>query len=305
MAHMGVLRILEEERIPVDLIVGTSIGSLIGSLYCMDPRIESVIQKVTRFLNSEKFREIRIHQLRKSEGEDSGILDSLSSLLAKGLFFRSSVTKRSYISYEEIEDVLNSLIDNVNIEDLKIPFACVATDLDTGEVVVLDRGPLRRAVAASSSIPGVFPPIKVNGAELVDGGSVSLVPVPQARDLGADVVVAVDISAALDPAAELDRGYEIILRTTEISKHQLVKFQIQEADVVIAPRVGRIHWADFSNAQACIKLGEAAAAQALPAIRNAASRAGRRKILPWARDRRMRKGPGVFFGEEIPEGAIE
>ena len=165
-AHIGVIRVLEQERIPVDLVVGTSVGSLIGAVYASER--DSFDLEWTAF------------QLTQDDIFDFRLMNTVLGM--------------GYAKGEKIEAWLSEKIKQKNIEQLKVPFAAVATDLNWGHKVVLDRGSVAKAVHASSAIPGVFEPVSHVGKLLVDGGVVDNIPIDVARDKGADLVLAVDIS---------------------------------------------------------------------------------------------------------------
>ena len=283
LAHLGALRVLEEERVRVDRIVGTSMGAVLGAMYALEPEIEHVVRRAARFLNSPQFRATRFHQLRRPDDRQTeGLWEGVASKITRGILYGTSMARRSLITEEEVAGFLAMLVDDVDLSATRVPFAAVASDLRTGEAVVLEHGPLRRALAASAAIPGVFPPVEIDGRELIDGGVVSMVPVREARALGGGVVLAVNISARMDEDVSLGRGYEILFRATEATKNALVGLQVREADVVVTPDVGGVHWADFSSWQTCLDLGERAMAEALPRLRRALRP---RWFRPWGRPR--------------------
>jgi NTE family protein len=270
LAHLGVLRVLEEERVPIARIVGTSMGAVIGAMYAADPSIERVVRRAARFLNSPEFRATRIHQLRRPDDRPGeGLWEGVAAKIVRGLLYGASMARRSLITDEEVARFFGMLVDEGDVAATRVPFAAVAADLRTGEAVVLSSGSLHRALAASAAIPGVFPPVAMDGRELADGGVVSMVPAQEARRLGGGVVLAVNIAAQMAEEPSLDRGYEILFRATEATKNALVRQQLRAADVVVTPDVGRVHWADFSSWQTCLDLGERAMAEAMPRLREA------------------------------------
>jgi NTE family protein len=239
-AHVGVIRVLEQEKIPVDLVVGTSVGSLIGAIWAADQ-------------NSFEL-EWAAFQLEKDQMLDYGLLTAVMGMgLAKG---------------EKLEAFVRSHVKARNIEELKIPFAAVATDLNWGQEVVLDRGPVARAVRASSAIPGVFQPVTHMGKLLVDGGVVDNIPVAVARKKGADVVVAVDISENLGNT-HITNLVDVLLQATNIMFALNVEHARKDADVLVQPKVGDVAMLDFSQKKRCMEAGIAAAREAVPRIRQA------------------------------------
>lgn len=232
-AHVGVIKVLEANRVPIHMIVGTSAGSFVGSLYAYG-------------YNSFQLQEIAF-QLDKSHVADFIIPDS------------------GFLKGEKLENYVNFMLGNTPMEKLKIPFYAVATDIRTGGEVVFGTGNTGTAVRASCSIPGVFKPVVLGNNMYVDGGVVSPVAVNAARRYGADVVIAVDISAGLQPS--LPQGLmATILQAIDIMYSRISALQTPTADIVIKPKVSAIGSADFDRRHEAILEGEKAALIAMPAI---------------------------------------
>lgn len=239
-AHVGVLRVLEDARIPVELIVGTSVGSLVGALYA-DGHNARALEHLSRDLERDDFF-------------DFGLAPALfGNGLARG---------------ERLEAWVRDHLRTHRLERLAIPFAAVATDLDDGSVVVLDRGDVARAVRASCAIPGVLEPVELDGRLLVDGGVVANLPVKVARELGADVIVAVDVTE-VSGEARPSSFVEVVMRAVTILTHEGVAESARGADVLVAPAVGEVDLLDFDAKDRAIAAGEAAARAQLPALRRA------------------------------------
>ena len=202
------------------------------------------------------------------------------------------MTKASFISEENFNHNIYFLVDDVAVGDTRIPFFPIAADLETGEEVILTSGSLRRAVCASSAIPGLLPPVRINGRVLIDGGWVSKVPVLAAFRQGADMVVGVDISPELEDTRELKKGFDVLVRANAIKAEALKNFQLKLTDVLIRPRVGQVHWADFNGALALIEEGDRAAALKIPEIQEKIERARWKTRLGFSRGKRYAK---AFF----------
>lgn len=237
-AHIGVIRILEQEKIPIDLIVGTSVGSLIGALYAHEAN--SFELEWTAF------------QLTRDDLLDYALLTATMGPI-KGDRLEAFVTKR---------------IPVANIEGLKIPFSAVAADLNRGTRVVLNRGPLARAIRASCAIPGVFQPVEHQGRLLVDGGTVDNLPVAVAREQGADIVIAVDVSQNVTNF-NITNLFDVTLQAVHIMFAENVNQRRRDADVLISPAVGNVAMMDFSQKKRLMQSGMESAQQSIPAIREA------------------------------------
>ncbi len=237
-AHVGVIRTLEQEKIPVDLIVGTSVGSLIGAIYASDPK--SFDLEWTAF------------QLQKDDLFDFGVFNALTGMgFAKG---------------DKLEAWVKAHVKTANIEQMKIPFAAVATDLNWGYEVVLDRGSVARAIRASAAIPGVFQPVQHMGKILVDGGVVDNIPISVARARGADLVIAVDISANLGNT-NITNLVDVTLQATNIMFARNVEQSKKGADVLITPAgIGDVGMLDFTQKRRCMQAGIEATQKAMPDI---------------------------------------
>ena len=237
-AHVGVIRALEQEKIPIDLVVGTSVGSLIGAIYAAD--LKSFELEWTAF------------QLEKDDLFDFGVT--------------TAVTGMGFAKGDKLEAWVKSHIKITNIENLKIPFAAVATDLNWGYKVVLDKGSLARAIRASAAIPGVFQPVKHEGKILVDGGVVDNIPISVAKAKGADIVIAVDISANV-ANTNITNLLDVTLQATNIMFALNVEQSKKNADVLIAPAgIGDVAMLDFTQKKRCMQAGIEATQKAMPAI---------------------------------------
>ena len=287
LAHVGVIRALQREGIQIHLVAGTSVGSIVGGAWAATMDISGLEKNLRSILTSEEFRSNRISFLKESRQQRGGLLYSVGSLIRRGIAYSVSTMQQSFVSAEEFAATLGSVLPDIRIESCMIPFGAVALDLESGEVVVLCHGSLRKAAAASSAIPGLLPPVQQDGMVLIDGGWVDKIPVLPAYRMGADVVVAVDISADLDDTRDYSRGTDVMVRANAIKDSVLVGFTRLLADVVIEPEVKDIHWADFDSFEACIQAGDDAATQAVPVIREVLKEERWRTILRPSLGRRL------------------
>lgn len=250
LAHVGVLAVLEKEGIPIDMVAGTSAGAIVGSLY--------------------------------AQGKDAGQVKELIVDLARRkltYFVDPSLPRSGLIKGKKFKDLLVSFIGgDLKFSDLRIPFACVATDIETGEEIVIARGSVTEAVRASISIPGIFTVVKRGGRFLVDGGLVNPVPVSLVKQMGADFIIAVNVIPDVTDRAnrvgkEGTKGskepniFHILLQSIYIGTYSLVRSSLEGADIVIEPRVADIGAGEFHRAQEGILLGELAAQSSIPEIK--------------------------------------
>jgi NTE family protein len=232
-AHIGVLKILESNKIPIHMIVGTSVGSAVGSLYAY--------------------------------GYNAFQLQKMSFSIEKGDILDLTIPDNGFIKGEKLEEFINKTLKNTPMEKLKIPFYAVATEIKDGQEVVFGKGNTGQAVRASCSIPGIFRPVKIVDKMYVDGGVVSPVAVDAAKRFGADIVIAVDISTGVE-RTQPENTIETILQSLNVMYSKLASIQLCNADVVIKPKVGHIGSTDFSKRHEAILEGEKAALEALPQI---------------------------------------
>ncbi len=266
-AHLGVLEVLEHEKIPVDVLVGSSVGAAISAMYAFRPKLAPNLTHVQQYLHSELYDATKLNYFRQSEESRKNLYDKMRILFAQGAVFATSMTKNALFSEEILRKNVQFLLPPVNIEESLIKMAVVSFDLKTGEEVLLTEGSLIEAIMASCAIPGVFPPVEKEDWLLMDGGIVNPVPCDHVRQLGADVVIGVDVTPSPDPLQTLSSSYEVAMRAGDISRHRLKSILLQEADAVISVDATDVFWADFSRFEHSVEVGRQATRQALPAIR--------------------------------------
>jgi NTE family protein len=249
-AHIGVIKALEAQGIVPDIVVGTSAGSVVGALYAAGN-------------NGFELQRIAMDM------DEAAISDW-------ALPFFSKVS--GVLKGDALQNYVNKAVKNAPIERLKIPFGAVATDLNTGKPILFQRGNTGQAVRASSSVPSVFQPVKIGTHSYVDGGLVAPVPVKFAKDMGADFIIAVNISTQTEAQAAAS-SLEVLMQTFSIMGQRLNFFELKEADIVIAPALGAMGGSDFAGRNRAILAGEQAAAAMMPQIK-AKLRAKQQQISP-------------------------
>ncbi|MCV2357540.1 MULTISPECIES: patatin-like phospholipase family protein [Roseateles] len=233
-AHIGVIQVLEEQGIKVDLVAGTSAGSLVAALYA----------------SGLSGREMAV----LAEGMDEGSITDWA------------FPTRGLIRGEALARYVREKTGAKQIEQMKLPLGIVATDLADGSGILFQRGDTGAAVRASSSVPAVFQPVKIGSREYVDGGLVAPVPVRYARQMGAELVIAVDISSPPEAKPGSD-AIRMLLQTFSIMGRSINNFELREADVVLRPKLDGFGSADFTVRKQSVQAGREAALAMLPQIR--------------------------------------
>ena len=235
-AEVGVIRVLEQEKIPIHMIVGTSVGSLIGGIYASNP--------------------------------DSFQLEWLAFKIERGdiLDFSIIPSKLGLAKGDRLEAFVTENVKAKRIEDTRIPFLPIATDLNTGETVVLEKGPLAKAVRASSAIPGIFAPVRFGNRTLVDGGVSNNIACDIAKQKGADIVIAVNLLKDIRNN-DTESITDIIAQSINIMMYENTKTKLRYADVVIEPDTRGVSLFDFSRKKLLMEEGMKAARTAIPQIK--------------------------------------
>lgn len=234
-AHIGVIQVLEEAGIRPNLVVGTSAGSLVAALYA-DGKNGAQLQKIAETM------------------EEATFADWTLPIFSKGVLRGEALSR--YVSQQ---------VNGRLIEGMRLPLGIVATDLNSGEGVLFQRGDTATAVRASSAVPAVFQPVKISGKEYVDGGLVSPVPVRYARQMGADLVIAVDISSPPEGNTTSD-SLQILMQTFSIMGKSINMFELKNADVVVRPALAGVGSSDFGARRRSILAGRVAMLALLPQL---------------------------------------
>ena len=268
LAHIGVLKVLEKNKIPIYQISGTSIGAVVGGAYALYNDAQKVEAFMYDFVNTDAFKELNLDIFDPDPKRSVNYWKQLLKTTQRNISFFRTWRYESMLSKLQVNKIFKSFPDG-KIENLPINFAAVATDLVTGRETVLLEGNLKKAVIASSSIPGVFPPVELLDTKMCDGGVSDLVPVYVSRGQGAQYVIAVDVTKSLNEREDLTNGLSIIDRAQTILAFQLSRERLGGADCVIRPSSHRFSWASVRYMPEIIKSGEIAAEEALPVIKEA------------------------------------
>jgi len=269
LAHLGVLKVLEEDGIPIDSITGTSMGAVVGAMYAQNPDSESIIKRFENFLASQDYDSLGLKYVIPQDEQNPSFLSHLVRIVAKRIVVNFAPTRTGIVKTERLSDAISFLIDDRNFHDTKIPFGAVTTDLNSGETVLFREGNIKKAVTLSSSIPGFISPEPVNGNLFTDGGVSAPVPVYEAREMGADIVIGICVGVNRIKALENPNIIDIISRTDAIKGIYLSKLQLSNADVSLHPDVKDAHWSEFLRYKEFVNAGIVEAQKKLPEIHNA------------------------------------
>ncbi|MFC1658022.1 patatin-like phospholipase family protein [Candidatus Omnitrophota bacterium] len=255
-AHIGVLKVLKAHSIPIDLIVGTSMGAIVGAAYCLNPDLEALEEKLLALIERAPLKRIEsLFAQTPEEKQQKLILQKLLSRIRNLYLWNLRAARRWLVRTEPIMKLFEELFNDQTFSEVQIPFACLAVDLNTALDVIMQEGRILEAILASSSVPGVFAPLRRGEQLLADGGILSVVPARQARILGADFVIGVDLSPTY-VKRELATGLDVMFQSDWIKSRYLNKLDLKYCDLVIKPDIVHLNWSEFSQARLCVQKGE-------------------------------------------------
>lgn len=232
-AHIGVLKVLEEEKIPIDYIAGSSMGALIGAVY--------------------------------GSGQSAIDMEKFAVMFRRKYYTDFIVPKMGFVAGKKVKELIRLLTKGKKLEELEPKVYVIATDLLRGEKVIFKEGSIADAVRASISIPGIFVPEKVNDQLLVDGGVIDRVPVSVLKNMGADITIAVDVSY-FNVNPEINTIFDVIIQSLDIMEKEMAKYRQIDTDVIIRPMVKATSSVAFNNIDELIRLGEYETRRLLPLI---------------------------------------
>ena len=272
-AHLGVLKILDQRGIKVDIIAGTSMGALVGALYAQAGSAAAAISRLQTGLQRQE-RSARLMKLYRPDRKGDHFLNYVAQRLQQRIIINLSMNRKALLAASRLEGAVAELLDDSLIENAPITLGIVASDLLSGRGAIIRRGSLRKAVVASSSIPGFFPPVKWDDLLLVDGEVTDFVPVDACRALGADFILAIDVTPDMQPDPALNHTLEIFLRSVRVTNFGQAQAALSRADFALRPVLANILWSDFDRLAELIALGEACARESISQIQNSYTHLG-------------------------------
>lgn len=235
LAHVGVLKALERENIPIDYIAGCSIGSMIGALYCSGHSPETIVK--------------------------------LAKHLKPRYWLDFVIPKLGIVSGDKVLTTVRLLTQQKTFAELNIPLAVVATEINHGREIIFNKGDVAEAVRASISVPGIFIPHKIGEMLLVDGAVLNPTPIDIARSMGADVVIAVDLAHA-GVVCNITNVFDVIIQSIDIMERELLRYRRKNCDILVQPDIAHISPSSFESIDECVLLGEQAIEVLMPKIKS-------------------------------------
>ncbi len=264
LAHIGVLEALEENGIKPAYVSGTSIGAIIGAIYCLHGNARNLREITHDILKSEEFRKL---DLNKFYTTGATPIATFKKKIFEKYYFGTLLFKKSIVKIDATEKLLHHLFGDKTFSDLKTPFACNSLDINSGEEIIFSSGLLYKAVWASCAIPGIFPALEENNRILIDGGVIDNIPIDILKKSRCDNIIAVYLGDTPIFDDTPDTGYKISQRALAFMKYHLDQRILKSADCIIKPAVADYHWADFSSLDMLVQKGHEAVTQNIKNIK--------------------------------------
>ena len=255
LGHIGVLKALKKHSIPIHMVAGTSIGAVIGAMYAATLDPHWIENKFKEFIDSEAYKRIGLHRLVPTSQPNSSIFQTAATYMKNQIIINLANDRLGILKQERLSEIIEYLLPVKTFEELKIPFSCLAVDLNSGEDVVFNSGNLIEAIVASSAIPGYIPPIEKDGMLLTDGAVSCPVPVKTVRKMGADFRISVDVGLNHFAPLENPNLLQVLGRAEQITSTRLGEVKSEKADITIRPDTMDVFWAEFDKIDQLIKLG--------------------------------------------------
>ena len=255
LGQIGVLKALKKQSIPVHMVAGTSIGAVIGAMYAATLDPDWIENKFKEFIDSEAYKRIGLHRLVPTSQPNSSIFQTAATYMKNQIIINLANDRLGILKQERLSEIIEFLLPVKTFEELKIPFSCLAVDLNSGEDVVFNSGNLIEAIVASSAIPGYIPPIEKDGMLLTDGAVSCPVPVKTVRKMGADFRISVDVGLNHFEPLENPNLLQVLGRAEQITSTRLGEVKSEKADITIRPDTMNVFWAEFDKIDQLVKLG--------------------------------------------------
>ncbi len=268
LAHIGVLRALENAAVPIYAIAGTSIGAIVAAEYGRQQNSAACQRLFERFARSHSFKELGLDRVGKDLQRGQGFWNTILSGIRENVLVAVALRRESIASREKIDAVLSEFVGDGELSLLAMPVRISAADLKSSQAVCFASGSILGAVRASTSLPGYFPPVRLDGRLLVDGEVTSVIPIDSLAGLGITHTIAVDVSGAIWPNWEISTALQALLRQQEIERSIFRSYIHRLCDIVVRPELNGAFWTDFDRVEEFVVTGYNAMTAALPKLKN-------------------------------------
>ncbi|MCF7886183.1 MAG: patatin-like phospholipase family protein [Candidatus Marinimicrobia bacterium] len=256
MAHLGIIKVLQKNNIPIDFIAGTSMGAIIGAMYAQNPDIEAIIKMFDEYFEDKDYADLGLERAVPGNKKDPTIFHQFVEAVGKRVVLNFAISRQALLQKNTLDNAIQRFVKAGQIENTEIPFYAVCSDLNSGEPVVYNRGDIQKAVKISASIPVYFPPVAENGKLLTDGGVTSPVPVNEMEQTDADIIIAASMGRSKYDPLNKPKLLNIITRMQQIKGSYLAHSQMEKADIMIEPEFREAHWSEFLRYKEFIEIGE-------------------------------------------------
>ena len=256
LVHIGVLKSLKKQGIPVHMVAGASIGATIGAMYAATLDPDWVEKRFRQFVQSDLYKKIGLDRLVPPDQPNSSIFQTAATYVKNQIIVNLANDRLGILKQDRLLQVLEYLIPVKTFEELKIPFSCLTLDLNSGEDIIFKTGDLVEAILASSAIPGFIPPVEKNGLLLTDGSVSCPVPVITVRKMGADFSISVNVGMNNFETLQNPNLLQVLGRAEQITSTRLGELKANTADITIRPNTMDVYWAEFNKIDQLIQNGE-------------------------------------------------
>ncbi len=254
LAHIGILRALSEYHIPIDLIVGSGIGAVIGAMYAQNQDTYDIERRIREFFTGEGLRRTGLHLFRRTENPEN-FFGQIAMHAGNELHVKMFANRISLMKENRLAMAVDELLGNGLIENTRIKFTAVATEIQSGETVEFREGSLRDAVKASSAIPGFVPPVVYRNKIYVEGNISAPIPILSAKRSGADFIIGINTGLSVQKESLPKNMIDIVFRSHQITMFNTEKLLSSNADFMLYPDIGNLYWADFEKIDEAIQAG--------------------------------------------------
>jgi NTE family protein len=267
MAHLGIIKVLEENNIPIDFIAGTSMGAIIGAMYAQNPDADALIKICDDYFDGKTYEDLGLEKAVPQNKKEPTILHQFIEAVGKRVILNFAISRNALLQRNTLDNAIQDFVKKGKIEDTKIPFYAVCSDLNSGESVTYKTGDIQKAVKLSASIPIYFPPAEEDGMLLTDGGVTSPVPVNEIKEADVDIVIAVSVGRNKYEPLKNPKLLQIITRMQQIKGGYLAHAQMEKADIMLEPEFNEAHWSEFLKYREFIDRGKKQAYQQIDEIK--------------------------------------